>query len=200
MDISSIKPYEKNAKIVKCSNCGVEVERYRKKVRIICSKCAKKRVYELYKINSIDKIKKSKEYRILNKLKIKEYRRLKYLEEREKVLLRASEYYKKNKDNILLKTKKYRKDNLDKTLIRNANRYHLLRTLKLKSDISTNYLFELKNKSITCPICNLAYISKSDKHLDHIVPISIGGEHVKKNVRVICKKCNLSRPKDGRDL
>ena len=32
-----------------------------------------------------------------------------------------------------------------------------------------------------------------------IKPVGIGGEHKKSNIRVICRRCNLTRPKDGTD-
>jgi hypothetical protein len=38
------------------------------------------------------------------------------------------------------------------------------------------------------------------KHIDHIIPITIGGTHTHGNVRVICATCNLTRPNDGSDL
>lgn len=40
----------------------------------------------------------------------------------------------------------------------------------------------------------------NSRHLDHIVPLNIGGTHTIGNVRIICLTCNLSRPKDGSDL
>lgn len=48
-----------------------------------------------------------------------------------------------------------------------------------------------------CPLCGER---AKTKHLDHIIPINIGGTHTRGNVRVICAKCNLSRPHDGSDL
>jgi 5-methylcytosine-specific restriction endonuclease McrA len=40
----------------------------------------------------------------------------------------------------------------------------------------------------------------NSKHLDHIIPVVMGGTHTMGNVRIICRTCNLSRPKDGSDL
>jgi hypothetical protein len=41
---------------------------------------------------------------------------------------------------------------------------------------------------------------RNSKQLDHIIPIVLGGTHTIGNVRIICRTCNLSRPKDGSDL
>ena len=40
------------------------------------------------------------------------------------------------------------------------------------------------------------------KTIDHITPLNkkCKGKHVKSNIRFICFKCNITRPKDGRDI
>lgn len=43
-----------------------------------------------------------------------------------------------------------------------------------------------------CPCCKRAMAS-TDKSLDHIVPVSKGGQHSILNVRVICKACNTKK-------
>lgn len=62
----------------------------------------------------------------------------------------------------------------------------------------------MKEAARRCPLCGVTMSGRqyepSSKHLDHIIPISQGGAHTRANVRVICQTCNLSRPKDGRDL
>lgn len=43
-----------------------------------------------------------------------------------------------------------------------------------------------------CSICG----SKKDLHFDHIIPWSQGGGNDEKNIRILCRKCNLKK-KDG---
>jgi len=57
---------------------------------------------------------------------------------------------------------------------------------------------EMKASAQTCAMCKTRL--NDEKHLDHIVPLAMGGTHTKANVRVVCKPCNLGRPKDGRDV
>ena len=42
----------------------------------------------------------------------------------------------------------------------------------------------------------------NSRHLDHIIPLNpkASGTHTTDNVRFICLKCNLKRPKDGSDI
>lgn len=61
----------------------------------------------------------------------------------------------------------------------------------------------LLDSRTTCPLCKKRMTTapgRRQKHLDHIVPLNIGGTHTHGNVRVICRTCNLSRPSDGSDL
>lgn len=50
-----------------------------------------------------------------------------------------------------------------------------------------------------CPLCGVPIFSAL-AHIDHIVPFGIGGPDDPSNLRVICRDCNLRRPRDGSDL
>jgi len=63
--------------------------------------------------------------------------------------------------------------------------------------MTTAELAAMVKTATHCPLCEQAMAAK---HVDHIIPINIGGTHTRGNVRVICAKCNLSRPHDGSDL
>ncbi len=41
-----------------------------------------------------------------------------------------------------------------------------------------------------CAICKKRL---TDRHLDHIKPLKLGGEHALKNFQYLCPKCNLSK-------
>lgn len=61
----------------------------------------------------------------------------------------------------------------------------------------------MRTKAKCCPLCvvklvNQPYLSAS-KELDHIIPRGVGGTHTHGNVRIICRSCNVRRPKDGSD-
>lgn len=42
-----------------------------------------------------------------------------------------------------------------------------------------------------CAICNVAV--KLKFHVDHIVPLALGGEHSKKNIQILCPSCNVRK-------
>lgn len=71
------------------------------------------------------------------------------------------------------------------------------------SDVSAQQEMAMRQRVRKCPLCGVSMSSKphlpNSKELDHIVPINQGGTHTHGNVRIICRKCNQGRPKDGSD-
>lgn len=61
----------------------------------------------------------------------------------------------------------------------------------------------MRTKAKCCPLCAVKLVNQpylpASKELDHIVPQGVGGTHTHGNVRIICRSCNLRRPKDGSD-
>lgn len=85
------------------------------------------------------------------------------------------------------------------------NRTHVRREKVTKvRDLTIGAEIELRRSARKCRICGCWLTSKpylsNSKELDHIVPLVMGGTHTVGNVRVICKRCNTSRPKDGSDF
>lgn len=107
------------------------------------------------------------------------------------------------------RTEKYLKRKRDyskteKGRVVTLNILHKRRLGFIDSDIGNDWLLALRVNTTICVVCGNILESHSKypdgKHLDHIVPINIGGKHMMNNVRYICAKCNLERPKDGSDL
>ena len=80
---------------------------------------------------------------------------------------------------------------------------HRRRLAEIDSDISSADIAHLLASASVCPCCGVKMFGEpghAQKQLDHIVPLNVGGTHTLANVRVICRTCNLRRPKDGSDL
>lgn len=71
------------------------------------------------------------------------------------------------------------------------------------SDITAAQELAMRQRARKCPLCDVRMTDKphlpNSKELDHILPVNQGGTHTHGNVRIICRKCNQSRPKDGSD-
>ena len=87
------------------------------------------------------------------------------------------------------------------TLARLRNRHYLRRTAV--SDITPEQELAMRRKARQCPLCGVRMTGKAglpnSKHLDHIIPICVGGTHTHGNTRIVCARCNHKRPDDGSD-
>ena len=87
--------------------------------------------------------------------------------------------------------KEWKASNKSKLRIYSQNRRKLARSggTKLSTDIASRLLVLQRGQ---CAICR---ISMTKYHLDHIVPIALGGPHVDENIQLLCPSCNLRKAK-----
>lgn len=188
-----MREIDKEKKIQKCCNCNEwkDLNLFPKNKRMkfgidtTCKECTNNR---------------SKKHYTENKEKKKEYQNEYYKEHRKERLDYKNKYYKKNKERILEWFKEYEKDPkriADRIKARTKYRSKLK---EFDTDITAEFLTNLWEETQTCEICEKELTNKKNAHLDHIIPLNIGGEHMSYNVRYICASCNVSRPKNGSDL
>lgn len=123
----------------------------------------------------------------------------------DKVNARAKKYYDANIEKCRKRAKDYRDNNLDKckesmAKYRSSPNYKAiehnyssikrtrLATGKLSKDIVSK-LLKLQNGK--CPCCG--ELLGNDYHLDHIIPLSKGGNNVDNNIQLLKSVCNLNK-------
>lgn len=66
------------------------------------------------------------------------------------------------------------------------------------------FVRELLAHASACPLCGIEMTRTPYMHasmeVDHIVPLAAGGTHDRGNLRVICRSCNVRRPRNGSDV
>ena len=139
-----------------------------------------------------------------NKEKIQEYQRSDKCKKsykrwrdknREVILQKKKEYRNNHKEKILEYNKKYYKTNrwAESKRLNSSKRRALLKTI---SDWTVVYYATQKllasqwNKCNGCSI-NIEY--RTNRELDHIIPISKWGLHTINNMQWLCKECNNSK-------
>lgn len=184
LDKFSVKTNDRGYKFVRgiCKSCVAENARLFRmengeKVR------AKDRMYRASCSDDIKEIrnKKTKEWREKNPEKVVSYRKKDRSEHSRK-------HYEKHKEKIKIKVSKYRKNNPEKIRALNNGRRTLERVGKLSPDIITR-LYKIQKGLCVCCKKKLGLVF----HLDHIVPLSLGGTNTDDNVQLLRVRCNLQK-------
>ena len=168
-----------------------------------CKACIQKYNKTYYKLNKQKMDEYSKKYYKQNEDKLKEqhkqYAKKYYKNNRVQQLIKLREYYCKNKDRF----KNYRKRNKDRInkmrrewLKRNPHKascYSNKRRAALNKSESNYTINEWTNLCNTtgnkCLQCN----KQEELTVDHIIPISKGGNNDISNIQPLCGSCNSSK-------
>lgn len=122
--------------------------------------------------------------------KYKEYRKKLRESPEGKASINAYEQKPERKARVKAYTKAYFQTPKGKAIIAvvGSRRRAITRT----GDLTTKQWLEIKNKSPICPACG-KFVGCENLTLDHIIPLSKGGQHTKDNIQALCKPCNSSK-------
>lgn len=107
--------------------------------------------------------------------------------EREREAKRA--YYLANRQRILARNQAWRSDNPEKAAEIVARRRARRRGVIV--EVVDRAAIIARDRS-TCHLCGLL-VPADDIHLDHVVPLALGGEHTAANLKVTHSLCNLRK-------
>ena len=173
-----------------CKNCNVETERY---VSGKCKPCTAKRDAKWYKNNS-EKARAASAKWTKNNPEKKAASDAKWVKNNpEKMRAAGSKWHKNNPDKARARATKWHKNNPEKKADHGARR----RARELNGNpagtrLSPGYRAKLMAEQRSkCPVCGVSIRKAS--HLDHIVPLALGGPHIDSNMQLLCPKCNLQK-------
>lgn len=199
--------------IEKCAVCGNEFEKITN--QLCCSSdCKKERRASLdrqYYLNNKERIEEyKKNWARENQSRLKRTYRKHYENNKEKIIKRAANWKRNNPDKVKKAAKKYRENNKNK--ISEINKDYRERVkhnedYKLKVRIRTNRRYHrIKKANGSYTDKDIKRIMKQQKnkcywckkkldqyHIDHIIPISKGGNNTSGNICVSCPECNTSK-------
>lgn len=117
---------------------------------------------------------------------IAEKKRLRRLKNIDRYIAQERASYERNKEQKRAYNREYIKNNLEKARVRNQRR----RALLLNSKAFRVTVKELK-KITNSPCCFCEANAPSD--IDHIIPLSRGGNHTIGNLQPLCDNCNSTK-------
>lgn len=103
-------------------------------------------------------------------------------------------YYETHKDQLRTKKKMYRKTLSGKrSQVETRRRRRFVMESCQINDLTAFEIRILLAESSYCAICEKLFNQKRKKTLDHIIPISKGGNHTLVNMQVVCGTCNSEK-------
>lgn len=136
-----------------------------------------------------------KKYRLENKDRKKEYQKKYYAKNKEKLKKYKKKYHTEHKEEARLRNKKYFQTPKGKLATKRSNikrRAHgVIKMDTFKRLLNANIL---KHGMICCERCKKGCID--NRHIDHILPISKGGDNSYDNLQIFCSHCNCSKHAD----
>ena len=126
-------------------------------------------------------------WRVENPCRVKELAKQWYLANRDSAIAATADRYAANRESAKLYAANYRANNKDKKRISTQNRRALQRKdgCKLSSGL-TKKLFDLQRGKCACCGTELG----DNYHLDHIMPIALGGSNSDGNIQLLRQTCN----------
>lgn len=113
---------------------------------------------------------------------------------RDIVAARKKRWVEKNPDIIAAQQKRWRELNRDKIRFNNMVNHAKRRSNGAYNSVTLIPML-LEKQNFRCAVCKEKLdLSRSRKvHLDHIVPIKLGGLNDKTNLQLLCQTCNCSK-------
>lgn len=153
-----------------------------------------------YENNKIKSNEASKLWRLKNKEKISAYLKQYYIDHKQEHKEKAGEWYELNKDKVKADVKKWRTNNINKKKDYN----HQRRARMMNNGYEEIDIKEIYDRDLwVCQLCKnkvdkkLKYPHPQSASLDHIIPISLGGGHLKNNVQLTHLVCNFKAQTGG---
>lgn len=173
---------------------------------------------QYYEDNKDKKKLYAKQYHKNNKEKINAYLKRYYEDNKEKSCIWSKQYYRDNKKEIKAYVKQYRKDNKEhisvwmkqygqtpkgKAADKKSKQKRRAQKMGVNyEDFNSSEVFE--RDGYRCQLCGKKTRPdyKNPYHplypnLDHIIPLSKGGEHSKQNTQCLCRRCNMKKNNNG---
>lgn len=178
----------------------------------LCGKCHECKKYHLFNRNSSSKInctgnckacQKATALKSYHKNKKKRNYKEHYAKNREAKQEAGRKYYRENKEKVLAKQKEYRTSAAGKKVM---SRAHVKRRILMSQNKGIPYTREMIIDRDTvgeypvCCLCGEPITAASGLHMEHLIPIALGGKDCFTNVGCAHEICNLRKTKDAREI
>lgn len=156
-----------------------------------CKPCRREINRKYRKIHREHRAEYNRNWRKTNPEKLSDYNREYYETNRERVAENNRKWQKANPKKVSEKNRKWKASNTDKVNVDGHNRRAKVRGNggKLSKDIVERLIIAQGGK---CACCG-ADLKQTGHHLDHIMPLALGGLNADENVQLLTPTCNMRK-------
>jgi len=193
---------EEEIKQLLCKACGelkplteFYIEKKSKRGRhIICKECFAKKDRQRYLTNRGASLKRAREYYRSHQDQKHAYDLSRYRSNLNQERARARRYRESHRTKRRESNRKYIQTENGKVHKLLAKHCRRARERKSIVDLTPNqWLRILKNQKHRCNLCGKRFTKTQLATLDHIIPLSKGGDLTSTNVQALCRSCNSSK-------
>ncbi len=181
----------------RCARCGQEkpVEEFHRNKRMAdgyaqyCKTCQAQAAREYYLRHAAQVKEKSKAYRERDPEATAQMRRREYERHAETYRERARKWTEDHPERVRENKRRYRQERPDVW-----RKHNTLRRARRKGATVGEVNFEeiVARDGGRCWICGRP-VTEETRQFDHVIPLSKGGEHSTRNIRLACQFCNYSK-------
>ena len=194
---------EAKKQLITCKRCGITVIRT-SSTKLFCSKSCQKKTYRESNLASMRlrerslRLKNAKRNRAQARKRYKDHAgktmKLKYEQNPKLYRERANRYRLENLDACKLALAKWRANNNEKKREHDQKRKakKLNQYRNVSEGISQKLLIQ-QGRKCAALYCRKKLEKRDSWHLDHIMPLALGGLHDDSNLQILCVYCNLSK-------
>jgi 5-methylcytosine-specific restriction endonuclease McrA len=201
----------------RCSKCGIEKELIcfpiradtKSGYRATCRECTREEARKYRQKHKIEIVKNKRKYYKKNKEKIQIKNQEYYQFHKEELVGYRHNYYKINKEERLKKNREYQHNHSnemkkykrryrlsDKGKLADMRAHHKSRTY-LRNTISNltidQWSIVIRVQNNRCNRCKKKFTKKRLPTMDHIIPLSRGGDLTFENIQALCSSCNSKK-------
>jgi 5-methylcytosine-specific restriction endonuclease McrA len=170
-----------------CPKCHTETERY---ANGNCKPCTRATSAAYYAANLEEEKARKAAYRAANAERYNAYSKAYYAANKEKFRAKHAEYYAANKEHYKATIDAWHKANPESVRVYTQNKRARKRESggKLSKGLVAR-LFKLQRGKCAC----CGQLLGTDYHLDHIMPLFLGGSNTDDNIQLLTATCNMQK-------
>lgn len=145
-----------------------------------------------YEANREEVIARVLAYRVANPEKVRATQRRKYKKNKDRIIEKTKQWHEANPGKVKQAKRKWKEKNPEAVAVYSRNRRARLKKVGGTHTVGDiRFLMKIQKGKCAHPWCRKSL--KVGRHVDHRVPIVLGGDNGRSNIQLLCPDCNYKK-------